>query len=228
MCDMNTNASLIAGAIIVAGIIVAGAVIFSNGQGVPLAASPSAEKQQISIRPVDVSTDHIRGNPEAPITIVEFSDFECPFCARFHPVLIKILEEFPEDVRWVYRQLPLTSIHSSAMSASLASECVARASGNTAFWEFADDVFANQDRIGDSLFFEIAQNLGIDRETFQACLEDEDIALLVDEDLKDAADAGARGTPFSIIITADDKRLPFSGALPYEQVRGLVEQALGS
>ena len=225
---MNTNTSIIAGAIVVAGVIVAGAVVFSGSDtaSTSLVASAPGATREIPIRLVDLETDHIRGNPEASVTIVEYSDLECPFCARFHPTLTKILEEFPDDVRWVYRQFPLTSIHSRAMGAAIASECVAREAGNTAFWEFTDSVFASQNRIGDSLFLEIAENLGIERDVFQACLKDKTIASLVNEDREEASGAGANGTPFSVMIAPDGQMLPFSGALPYEQVRGIVEQAL--
>ena len=226
---MNTNTSIIAGAVIVAGAIIAGAIIFSGDDtSSPLAASaPIDQRKQIEIRPVDIDTDHIKGNPEASVTIVEFSDLECPFCGRLHPTLTKIIEEFPDDVRWVYRHFPLTSIHSRAMSAAIASECVAREAGNTAFWEFIDSVFASQNRIGDSLYLQIAENIGIPRTTFQTCLQDKTIISLVDEDRREATSAGASGTPFSIIIAADGRFLPFSGALPYEQIRSMVEQALG-
>ena len=227
MGSMNTNNSIIAGAIIFAGIVIAGAVIFSGGNTAsPVLGPTPTQEQKVDIRPLDDSVDHIRGSSAAAVTIVEFSDFECPFCERFHPTLTKILEEFPDEVNWVYRHFPLTSIHSRAMGAAIASECVAREAGNDAFWQFADGLFASQQRLGDGLFIEIAEGLGIDRAVFQQCLTEKSIAALVEEDIQEALGSGARGTPFSVIIAADGSTLPFSGALPYEQIRSMVEQTL--
>lgn len=93
------------------------------------------------VPPID-STDHIKGDPStAQITIIEYSDFECPFCARFHPVLEKIVAESNGSIAWVYRQFPLVQIHQNAMERTVASECVAKLKGNDAFWEYADLLF---------------------------------------------------------------------------------------
>jgi len=84
--------------------------------------------------------DHVFGNKEAPISIVEFSDFQCPFCARLHPVLEQVIER-NEDVKWIYRHLPLSSIHPEAAPSAIASECIAELAGNDAFWSFANSLF---------------------------------------------------------------------------------------
>ena len=88
--------------------------------------------------------EHIRGNTNAPLTIIEYSDFQCPYCAKFHPTMKQLTETFPGQIKWVYRHLPLTNIHSNAVPAAVASECVARLAGNDAFWEFADNLFVAQ------------------------------------------------------------------------------------
>ncbi|MFA6355226.1 MAG: thioredoxin domain-containing protein [Candidatus Paceibacterota bacterium] len=93
------------------------------------------------VPPVD-DTDHVKGDPKtAQITIIEYSDFECPFCARFHPVLERIVSESNGSIAWVYRQFPLTQIHKNAMDRAIASECVAKLKGNDAFWKYADLLF---------------------------------------------------------------------------------------
>ena len=93
------------------------------------------------VPPVD-DTDHIKGDPTtAKITIIEYSDFECPFCARFHPVLERVVSESNGSIAWVYRQFPLTQIHQNAMDRVIASECVAQLKGNDAFWKYADLLF---------------------------------------------------------------------------------------
>ncbi|MEK7510134.1 MAG: thioredoxin domain-containing protein [Patescibacteria group bacterium] len=93
--------------------------------------------------------DHIRGSFNAPVTLVEFSDFQCPFCARFHPTVQQALQEYGDKVRWVYKHFPLDQIHPQATPAAEASECIAEQKGNEGFWEFADAVFENQDRLKD-------------------------------------------------------------------------------
>lgn len=89
-----------------------------------------------------IEGEHVMGNPNtADVTIVEYSDFECPFCARFHPVLEQVVAESNGSVAWVYRQFPLTQIHEHAFERAIASECVAQIKGNDAFWEYANLLF---------------------------------------------------------------------------------------
>lgn len=93
------------------------------------------------VPPVD-ENDHIQGDiTKAQVVIIEYSDFECPFCARFHPTLEKIVAESNGNIAWVYRQFPLTQIHQHAMERAIASECVAKIKGNDAFWKYADLLF---------------------------------------------------------------------------------------
>lgn len=97
-------------------------------------------------RPFNANSDHFRGNETAPIQIIEYSDLQCPYCSRIHPTLQQIIAN-NDNVVWVYRHLPLESIHPQAMPAALAAECVAKEEGNDAFWSFADTIFENQDQL---------------------------------------------------------------------------------
>lgn len=214
----------IAVAIVIAGSLVATA-IFAGAGTRPAGGGAHGGGQRInnSFRLPDAS-DHVRGNENAPVAIVEFSDFECPFCARLHPSLKRIVEE-NQDVKWVYRHFPLSSIHVSALGAANASECVAKLGGNEAFWQFADAAFVNQDRLGNAFYQEIASSLGIEESAFSACLKDRSIASEVQKDGSEAISTGGRGTPFAVIVTASGQLTPFSGALPYEQLAGLVDSA---
>lgn len=180
-----------------------------------------------SIRPVSTA-DHIRGNPDAPVTIVEFSDFECPFCRRLHPTLRQALEEFDGQVRWVYRHFPLTSIHSRAQGAAVASECAARLGGNDAFWRFSDLAFDNQSRLGRTFYESFARDSGLSTEEFNSCLSSAEPLAAVNGNLQDAINSGGRGTPYAVVINARGELFPFSGALPYEQIRAVIIQALQS
>lgn len=82
--------------------------------------------------------DHVRGNSEASVIIVEYSDYECSFCTRFHTSMKQILEEYGDQVAWVYRHYPLTQLHPNAVLASQAGECAAELGGNDAFWQLSD------------------------------------------------------------------------------------------
>lgn len=221
-------------AIIIAGIIIAGALIFTGGRGNDSVSTSGQIQGNTGVQQPSGDfrligpDDHVRGNPDAPVTVVEFSDFECPFCARLHPTLTRISDEFPEDMNWVYRHFPLTSIHSRALSAAISSECVAKLGGNDAFWKFTDAMFEDQSRLGTEFYDEVASGLGIDAEDFNECTQSPEAEQKVAEDFEEAIGSGGQGTPFSVIIAADGSLRPFSGALPYEQVRDLVQQAIDS
>ena len=231
------NPYIIPGSIVLAGLFIGAALMFSSG-GASLDAynaggassggfgnnnSPTAE----NMRPVD-ENDHIFGNVNASVTIVEYSDLECPFCQRLHPTLSRIVEESDGEVRWVYRHFPLTSIHSRALVASIASECAAELGGNDSFWEFIGTLFENQSSLGEKLYVEIASSLGIEKVAFAECLDSDRHNERVQADGQNAISSGGRGTPFNIVIAASGQVFPFSGALPFEQINQIINQALNN
>lgn len=213
-------------AIIVSGLFIAGAVVFAGGnEDVAVnTASGHAEGQPRGEFRMPDETDHVRGNPDAPIAVVEFSDLECPFCAQLHPTLSRIVED-NDDVKWVFRHFPLSTIHSRALSAAVASECVARLGTNDTFWMFVDSAFQNQRRLGDSWYKEQAVSLGIDASAFALCTDDRSVVSDIQADLDEATGTGGRGTPYVVVVTRSGKLMPFSGALPYAQVSAVIEQA---
>ena len=221
-----TQSLAIPGAIVVAGLLIASAVTFS-GASQPVAHDGQvAQGKPESIRVVGDS-DHVRGNKDARITITEYSDYECPFCARFHPTLKRIVDE-NSDVKWVFRNFPLSSIHSRAFDAAVAAECAAQIGGNETYWKYSDALFENQGELGDALYERLAEELTIDADAFRACRGDSKTGDKIEADSAEAIAAGGRGTPFSILTTASGAHIPFSGALPYEDVKRLVEQALAN
>ncbi len=128
-----------------------------------------------AVKPVD-GEDHIRGNPNAPVKLVEFSDFECPFCKRFHPIMKRLMEEYGKEgkVAWVYRHFPIDSLHSKARKEAQAAECANELGGNEAFWTFTDKLFAvtpSNNRLDLGLLPRVAEEIGLDRAAFEACLE---------------------------------------------------------
>jgi len=152
------------------------------------------------------------GSEDAPIVIVEFSDFQCPFCSRAAPTLKQIVSEYGDEVAVVYRHFPLSSIHPNAQKAAEASECVRKQGGDEAFWTYHDTLFANQQALGQDNLRTWAQDQGYD---IGECLSSGEFASLVNKDTLDAQAAGGRGTPYSVVVCADGTGTAVSGAQPF-------------
>jgi Na+/H+ antiporter NhaA len=142
--------------------------------------------------PVDRVRDHIRGQVDAPMTLVEYGDFECPFCGRATGVVRELRELFGDDLRYVFRHLPLTDVHPCAEVAARAAEAAA-AQGR--FWDMHDLLFLHQDELTVTDLLGYAGQLGLDVEAFAHALDDEQVARRVREDVASADASGARGTP---------------------------------
>lgn len=231
----KTNNLSIPVAIVIAGALVAGAVYFgTNRPDTPNNPEPQAAAEQQSgnleqMAPI-TSGDHIRGNPDAPVKIVEYSDMECPFCKRFHETMKQVSTEYGDQVAWVYRHFPLDSIHSKARPEAVASECANELGGNEAFWKFTDRFFEitpsnNQTQI-ETVIPQIVREIGLDENAFQTCFESGKYDQHIQDNLDNAIATGGNGTPWSIVVTASGKKYPLSGAQPYEAVKQLIELAL--
>jgi len=217
--------------IIIAGVFIASAVFFSSSDNVASEDNKSFGNNLSvtadNVRAVEDS-EHILGNIAAAVTIIEYSDYECPFCQRVHPTLKQIVEDFDGDVRWVFRHFPLTSIHSRALDASIAADCIANIGGNDAFWTFTDAVFSNQQHLGTELYERLAVSLGISVDAFRLCQNDSSVRDAIQVNYQNALDSGGRGTPFIIVTNKNGDTFPFSGALPYAHIKSIIEQALAS
>jgi len=190
-----------------------------------------AEARTGALRPVAAGRDHIRGDPGAPVTLIEYSDFECPFCKRFHPTMKQLLREFDGRVRWVYRHFPLDELHpGKARKEAAAAECAAELGGNDAFWKFADRFYeltpSNNKTDVDRVLPQIAREIGLDQARFAACLASGRHDRRVEEDYQNAVATGGRGTPWTLIVSKRGKVYALSGAQPYAAVKQLVELAL--
>lgn len=173
--------------------------------------------------------DHIRGGASAKITIVEFSDTECPFCKRFHPTMQKIIAAYPNDVNWVYRHFPLDSLHPKARKEAEATECAAELGGNEKFWAYLDRLFEvtpSNNGLDPAELPKIAEYVGLNKGEFTKCLESGRHAQLVAGQLQDAMTAGGEGTPYSILITPNGEKFPVSGALPFEKMKPVIDKLL--
>jgi protein-disulfide isomerase len=190
-----------------------------------------ADARAKAMRPVSVGCDHIRGNPAAPVTLVEYSDFECPFCKRFHQTMKQVVAESGGRVRWVYRHFPIDELHPvKARKVAVASECAGELSGNDAFWKFADRFYeltpSNNKTDIDTVLPQIAREIGLDQAQFASCLASGRHDPRIEEDLQSAVASGGRGTPWSIVVSKSGKTYPLSGAQPYAAVKQLIELAL--
>jgi protein-disulfide isomerase/copper chaperone CopZ len=214
--------------VIIAGLIIAGAIIFTNSNNISQKQAaqvlpnnnPTVEQPQKQNRPAKAEfkitqDDHIRGDFNAPITLVEFSDFECPFCARHFPTLNKILSDYQGKVRLVYKHFPLP-FHPNAQKAAEASECAAE---QGKFWEYHDKLFENFSQ-GYSLekFKQWAKELGLDANRFNNCLDSGKYAQKVQKDIQEGNQKGVNGTPATFV----NGQL-ISGALPYEAFKQIID-----
>lgn len=182
---------------------------------------------QVDLAPI-TAEDHVRGDlNKAQAVIVEFSDYDCPFCQRFHPTMNQIMSDYEGQVAWVYRHFPLDSLHPNARTKAEASECVASLGGNEAFWEFTDALYDEaRGTISVAQLEEIAAETGVSQAKFQECLDGGETEELVQEDYLDAVASGGRGTPHSIIMTRDGKTYPISGALPVSDIKAVLDPIL--
>lgn len=234
---MRSEQLLIPGSIVLAGLMIAGGILLSQGGTLPERSVVADDAESFAnsnsgtaanVMPVDLDRDHVFGNPNAKVTIIEYSDFECPFCSRAHPTLKQVVAESGGDVNWIYRHFPLTNIHPRAARAAYASECAAELAGNDAFWAFTDVIFEQNASLSDDTYRSFATSWGIDPEAMIACIDSERFEPKIAEDMQNAVQSGGRGTPFMIILSESGQPFPFSGALPYEQMSAIVAQALAS
>jgi len=225
------NNLLIPVAIIIAGSLIAGAVYLGGATGdgaiVPRAGAQTGDMEQMN---AIASGDHIRGNPDAPVIIVEYSDFECPFCKRFHETMQQATAEYGDQVAWVYRHFPLDQLHSKARKEAVASECASELGGNDAFWEFTDRFFeltpSNDQTDIDTVLPQIAGEIGLDGARFASCLAGKKYDAHIEADAQNAVATGGNGTPWSIVIAPSGKKYPISGAQPLEAVKQIIDLAL--
>ena len=216
----------------------AGALYFSKGNkeggasGSLVAKNDNAAEtaKENNIKPVS-SADHIRGNPNAKVKVVEFSDPECPFCKRFHKTMNQIIDEYGKsgEVAWGYRHFPLDVIHSKARKESEALECANEQGGGAKFWAYLDRLFEvtpSNDGLDLAELPKIAEYVGLDKVQFNQCLESGKYAKRVADDLTDGVNSGARGTPYSVVVSANGEKFIINGAQPYESVKAIINQAL--
>lgn len=182
-------------------------------------------------RQVDPKIDHIYGDPDAPVTLIEYSDFECPFCKRFHLSAKKLIDENPGKINWVYRHFPLQFHNPGAQKQSEASECAAELGGDKAFWTYSDLIYERTTSNGKgfpvSKLVPLAVEIGLSKSKFSDCLESGRQAGKVKKDFEDGTRAGITGTPGNIIRhNKTGELVVVSGAQPYERLQSALNSIL--
>lgn len=206
----------------------------ANPDQIPVAGQPDNAPEAIAQAPTGAvppvtKDDHVRGNKNAELTWIEYSDYECPFCKRFHPSMLKMMQEYQGKIKWAYRHFPL-SFHANAQKEAEAADCAAELGGNDAFWKYSDLIFERTKTNGTGFALDalvpLAKEIGLNEKKFKGCLDSGKYAQHVADDMSGGQAAGVNGTPGSFLIGKDGKAQLISGALPYEQIKAVIDAAL--
>ncbi len=219
-------------AIVVAALIIGGAIMLSNKQpsankpvdGVPTDTTKATGPKAVS------AEDHIRGgNIDSKVKVIEFSDTECPFCKRFHQTTTQLSQKYGDKVAFVYRHFPLTQLHQQATTEAHATECAFELGGNEKFWQFLDKIYEitpSNDGLDLAQLPVIAKQLGLDEAKFNECQKSEKHMGKIEASFNDGVSAGAKGTPFTVILGPNGAKEIISGAQPSQTVEKVIDAML--
>jgi protein-disulfide isomerase len=183
----------------------------------PAAGAPT----QQAARRYDIPTAgfYSTGPADAPITLVEFSDYQCPYCQRWHDqVYDSLMAAYPGQIRLVYRNLPLTQLHPQAMNAAESSLC---AGEQNAYWQYHEKLFENSQLLSDSLYASLAAELGLDAAAFNDCMTEHKYKSQIEADMQFAIDLGVQSTPTFFI-----NGLAVVGAQPLSAFQQVIDDEL--
>lgn len=244
---VSTPVAILTGAILISiSILISGGIIrikgFNSGEGKPAPAEPTRENTtplpEPSIGPVKVSPDDdpVLGDPNAPITLVEFSDYECPFCKRhFDQTYSQLKQNYIDKgkVKLVYRDLPLSFHDPMATTEAIAANCARGQGGDSAYFKFHDKMFEKTTSNGNGLtkeqLYQFSADLGLNQANFKTCLDSEKYKDEVSKDLVDAGNAGATGTPSFVIGKSTGAEIEgklIVGAQPYSVFQAEIDALL--
>ena len=239
-------------AIVLAAVIVAGALLYvyrpaSTGSqpGANAASAPSATVPSTNSLPPITNADHILGNPNAPIKIVEYSDPSCPFCKMFQGTMLQIMQTYGASgqVAWVYRHFPLNKpdqngnvLHPNAGVQANAFECAAMVGGNAGFWAFEKDWYstfpndgASETSVADSQqIMQTAKDVKLDTSAFDDCVLSDKFSAAVDKEYASGLSLGIAGTPTSYIVSSTGQPIAVQGAQSYATLSAAINAILES
>lgn len=173
--------------------------------------------------PTVTAEDHLKGNKNAPVTLIEYSDFQCPYCGSFEPTLDTVMAKYKDQVRLVYRHFPL-SFHPNAQPAALAAEC---ASEQGKFWEFHSAMFKNQDSLSEDYYKKLATDNKLNMNKFNDCVSTQKYLKKIQDQAASGGAAGINGTPGTFVIGKDGSATPITGAVPEATLSAAIDKALG-
>lgn len=199
-----------------------------SGAGAGQPSTPPANPGEPQVqKPAAVGNDeHILGSKSAKVTLIEYSDLQCPFCSRFHPTAEQLANDSGGKVRLVFRHFPLSSIHPLAAKAAETAECVTAVAGQNAFWKYVNGIFANQASMNDSMLLDQAAKAGANRGAVDACVKSGKYAGKVQAMQQEGEKIGVQGTPATFVVAADGSFELMPGALPLESAKAYVDRAL--
>ncbi len=214
--------------IVVAGLLVAGAVFFVGKTNHP--STDSTAPARLTVRPYDPAVDHILGNPNAPVKVIEYADLECPFCKTFETTMHQVMDYYGASgkVAWIYRPFPLAQIHSKAPEEAAAAECAAQQGGDAAYYKYIDLVYQTtpgENNLDLAQLPVMAQKVGLDVPKFNQCLAAGTATKKVQDSYNEAIGLGAQGTPFTLISVGADA-VSLQGAQPYDSMRAAIDAVL--
>lgn len=220
LCILSVGLNIVLGVLLVKKSSGGSDSVMMVQQQQPSAAAPAQQAPQPSAGPQNFTItkdNHVRGNFKAPVTLVEFSDFQCPYCGSFHPTVKQVLQTYGDKVRLVYKHFPLP-FHPFAQKGAEASEC---ASEQGKFWEMHDVMFEHQDLLSFDQLKKWAREIGLNGSKFDSCLDSGKFASKVQADLQEGESKGITGTPGTFV----NGQL-VSGAVPFASLKQIIDQAL--
>lgn len=193
---------------------------------------PNEQPQQAGeVDPIS-KEDWVRGDRNAKIALIEYSDLECPFCKTFHPTAQQAVEKYSGQLMWAYRHFPLDQIHPKADKEAEASECAGKLGGEDMFWAMTDKIFEvtpSNNGLDLETLPDLAEEIGLNRNAFQTCLSSGEMASAVEEDYQSGIKAGVSGTPGNILLDIETGRTQIiPGAVPFAQLSQAIDQMLAN
>jgi protein-disulfide isomerase len=176
------------------------------------------------------SDDYVRGNKDAKVTLIEYSDLECPYCKTFHTAMTQVYAAYKDKVAFVFRHFPL-SFHANAQKEAEAALCVGDLGGDEKYFAFVDKIFERTSSNGTGFALDalgaLAKEVGVNQAKFQSCLDEGKMAARVTAEEDDGAAGGATGTPTTFVVDQNGKTLTaIPGAYTFDQVKSILDQAL--
>ena len=189
----------------------------------PAAQAPAGKVKEVT------DDERIRGNKNAKITLVEYSDYECPFCKRFHPTTQELMKKYGDKIRLVYRDYPLP-FHQNAQKEAEAGRCIFELGGNDAFWNYTDKILERTTSNGTGFALTdlgpLASEVGVNQQSFQQCLDTGKYEKAVKDQIAEGATAGVSGTPTTFITDSKGKTQMLVGAQPVDAFKTVIDEAL--